>query len=84
MLSIFSNYVRLYLLSFFCFWVKVKNEFHAVNSLPKILISTGPLLSDFQKPSRTNTEAHKIQGRLEATKLRFPNLSVLVVNTNVK
>ena len=64
--------------------MKDKNEFDVVHSFPKILIGTGPLLSDFQKPSRTNTEAHKTQGRLEATKLRFPNLSVLVINTSVE
>ena len=64
--------------------MEVKNEFQVVHSLPKILIGTGPLLSDFQKPYRTNTEAHKIQGRVEATKLRFPNLSVLVANTAYK
>ena len=64
--------------------MEVKIEIQVVHSLPEILIGTGPLLSDFQKPSRTNTEAHKTQGRLEATKLRLPNLLVLVSNTSLK
>ena len=65
--------------------MEVKNEFQVVHSLPKILIGTGPLLSDFQKPSRKlDTGAHKIQRRMTATNLRFPNLSVVVMNTVVK